>query len=120
MATATDTIRYFGKCPIKGCKTRRIVDGGPYMAFRIDGQYHQLNRHEYGFRTRQEHIEWAEFMRGLDLVCTRHNKFLTWQSGRFTYNPEKICSPRCMGATGPACDCSCGGENHGGRHVMVL
>lgn len=24
------------------------------------------------------------------------------------------CDPRCMGATGPRCECSCGGANHGG------
>lgn len=23
------------------------------------------------------------------------------------------CDPRCTGATGPRCDCSCGGHNHG-------
>lgn len=23
------------------------------------------------------------------------------------------CGPRCMGATGPNCECSCGGANHG-------
>lgn len=28
----------------------------------------------------------------------------------------KPCDARCMGAVGPSCDCSCGGENHGGRH----
>ncbi|HYQ69037.1 hypothetical protein [Actinophytocola sp.] len=24
-----------------------------------------------------------------------------------------VCDPRCMGATGPSCSCSCGGANHG-------
>jgi hypothetical protein len=28
---------------------------------------------------------------------------------------DKVCNSRCMGAVGPACECSCGGENHGGR-----
>jgi hypothetical protein len=32
---------------------------------------------------------------------------------------EKACSSKCMGATSGACDCSCGGENHGGGHPMV-
>jgi hypothetical protein len=26
------------------------------------------------------------------------------------------CGPRCTGAVGPACDCKCGGANHGGGH----
>lgn len=31
------------------------------------------------------------------------------------------CDDRCTGASGPNCDCSCGGENHGsGRTVPVL
>lgn len=34
--------------------------------------------------------------------------------GRFV--EEVICNSKCMGAVGPACDCSCGGMNHGGRH----
>jgi len=29
---------------------------------------------------------------------------------------EKACGSKCMGATGPNCDCSCGGRNHGGAH----
>jgi len=31
---------------------------------------------------------------------------------------EKTCNGICMGATGPSCSCSCGGENHGGNHVF--
>jgi len=30
---------------------------------------------------------------------------------------EKECDGRCTGAVGPACDCKCGGENHGGAHA---
>jgi len=29
---------------------------------------------------------------------------------------NKPCDGRCMGATGPRCECSCEGENHGGRY----
>lgn len=32
-----------------------------------------------------------------------------------TYNPDRTCDARCTGAIGPACSCSCGGENHGGK-----
>jgi hypothetical protein len=31
--------------------------------------------------------------------------------------PAIVCDSRCTGATGPACDCSCGGDNHGGAHA---
>lgn len=35
-----------------------------------------------------------------------------------TYNPDKVCSARCMNARGPSCDCSCGGANHSASHRM--
>lgn len=34
--------------------------------------------------------------------------------GRFV--DEVVCNSKCMGAVGHACDCSCGGMNHGGSH----
>jgi len=29
------------------------------------------------------------------------------------FNPSKICSSKCVNATGFVCECSCGGANHG-------
>ena len=34
-----------------------------------------------------------------------------------TYKPSVICDARCVGATRAVCDCSCGGDNHGGAHA---
>jgi hypothetical protein len=34
-----------------------------------------------------------------------------------TIKAEKVCNGICMGATGPSCSCSCGGENHGANHA---
>lgn len=31
------------------------------------------------------------------------------------YVAEVVCSSKCTGAVGASCDCSCGGENHGGK-----
>ena len=33
---------------------------------------------------------------------------------------EKTCNGICMGATGPSCSCSCGGENHGSHHAYEV
>ena len=33
-------------------------------------------------------------------------------------NEAKKCDPRCTGATGHTCECSCGGENHGADHAI--
>ena len=32
-----------------------------------------------------------------------------------TYNPRIKCGFKCQTATGPVCECSCNGANHGGR-----
>jgi len=34
-----------------------------------------------------------------------------------THNPDRPCDPRCAGATGPSCSCSCDGKNHGAAHA---
>jgi hypothetical protein len=31
------------------------------------------------------------------------------------YVADKACNDKCMGATGPSCECQCGGQNHGGK-----
>ncbi len=35
--------------------------------------------------------------------------------GRFS--ETHLCNAKCTGATGPSCDCSCGGKNHGGSYL---
>lgn len=32
---------------------------------------------------------------------------------RGEFKASEVCGSRCMGAVGPACSCSCGGQNHG-------
>ena len=33
-----------------------------------------------------------------------------------TYNPDKRCGSACRNATGPDCECRCGGVHHGASH----
>lgn len=33
-----------------------------------------------------------------------------------TYSAQRVCSAKCMGASGPNCECACAGANHGGNH----
>lgn len=33
---------------------------------------------------------------------------------------EIVCGGKCMNATGPSCDCSCGGMNHGAGHGVEV
>lgn len=47
--------------------------------------------------------------------CAEHGVYpLKMIRGR--YSPDRVCDARCMGATGPACSCQCGGANHGASH----
>jgi hypothetical protein len=49
--------------------------------------------------------------------CTEHGHWIWLVPVRGTHNARKTCNAKCLGATGPACDCSCAGENHGGHHT---
>ena len=40
-----------------------------------------------------------------------------WNQLKSRYNSEVACNARCMGASGPSCECSCGGDNHGGGNL---
>ena len=56
----------------------------------------------------------------LGLKCAKHEKPLTWQKITAKLNYAHVCDIRCMMATGPDCECSCGGANHGrGFHVTT-
>lgn len=52
-------------------------------------------------------------MMALCPVCQAPFK-LNYLVGR--YVEFKPCGARCTGATGPNCECSCGGKNHGASH----
>lgn len=95
--------RYFGKCRIRGCPFRRVIDGQPF----VDGELIFY----------QGHNEAA--LRRLGLWCEEHNTWMKFSQLEGRLNPEKECNGRCMGAVGPACDCACGGENHGKNHVGI-
>lgn len=51
----------------------------------------------------------------LQCKCDCGNGYLTGKRVLGTESAKK-CGAACMGATGPNCDCSCGGRNHGGAH----
>lgn len=40
------------------------------------------------------------------------------RSMNITIKADKDCNGVCMGAQGPSCSCSCGGENHGAHHSL--
>lgn len=45
--------------------------------------------------------------------CGGRSRAVVVPEVRGTVNPGVRCDARCQGATGPDCECSCGGRNHG-------
>lgn len=97
--------RRFGKCPVSGCKTRHVFDGEPYI-----GEGWDAVSIIYGGSNGPQLV-------AAGLFCTEHNKHLQWTQLQGRVNPDKECNGVCMAATGPSCDCACGGENHGRNHI---
>jgi hypothetical protein len=92
--------RRFGRCPVKGCKYHRVVEGSYVNGVLI--HYNGINRND---------------LRSIGAWCEEHNKHLTWNQLKGRTSSGKECNGVCMGAVGPSCDCSCGGENHGKNHI---
>jgi hypothetical protein len=104
---------YIGKCRTKGCKTAlRVNDtadscrsAGSVFAWASEGR-----------DASQPGVAYCIGNYGAYARCGEHGLYpLRSLKGR--YVAEKGCDARCMGATGPSCDCSCGGANHGANHA---
>lgn len=46
----------------------------------------------------------------LDCAC---GKRVSLQPVRGVYSAKHECNARCLASTGPSCECTCGGRNHG-------
>jgi hypothetical protein len=144
----TTTVHMIGKCPVKGCKTRtrltltdqRIVStrwGKHTECYLTPAAGHEdyaraitpyVQGSEYGLVTpsreaarRDPHrydVAQLATLRAYRLVCDAHDRFLTVTEIKGIVNVDKTCDGRCMNATGPNCECSCGGENHGGSWAL--
>lgn len=90
-ATATRTTRYFGKCPVQGCKHRVVVELTNAQASRTLNEKHEC--------------------------VNGHRTYLRWDSLNGKYSAKHECGSRCMASTGPSCSCTCGGANHGTAHL---
>lgn len=138
----TTTVHMIGKCPVKGCTKRtrftlrecRIVSttyGKHTEAYLTPAAGHEtyaraITPHVQGSaqamttptrEARQSHpFEVARLatLTAYGLVCDAHDRFLSITVIKGMVNLDKTCDGRCMNATGPNCECSCGGENHGG------
>jgi hypothetical protein len=75
-----------------------------------------------GHVTRHTDAEVEEAHAAHPNYCTKYGYTICHCNGTAKFTPivakttRTECGPRCTGATGPACDCKCGGENHAGGH----
>lgn len=101
---------FLGKC--RGCKgAARLTLPSPSAVKRAVG----YGRSEVVFTWTLPNGATARGERGRffsPCLCGRHVEFRR-VLGRVTEQP---CGSRCTGATGHACDCACGGKNHGSAH----
>lgn len=110
MTATQTTARAFGSCMIKGCRHRHVTAlpvGGDRLL--IPGTHYQAAA---GF------TETNAAMRAAGLTCPAHGAEMVYRRVRGTFNPDKTCDSRCTHAKTAACDCSCGGANHGAHSAF--
>jgi hypothetical protein len=132
------TVHAIGRCPVKGCRNRKrnsfpgrvhtdrysthtrwsmpTANGGMHPApTKLPARpstYVEARDAEW---RRRSDAAYVEGMRAHGWVCEAHDQFMRVAAVEGVVNVEKACNARCMGATGPACECACGGELHGAR-----
>ncbi len=129
----TVTVHAIGKCPIKGCKARRrnsftgrvVRDRhGAHTLWGIPSAYGEVAPYVLKLPARPstyaENVYEAAFvaaMREHGWTCETHDRFMAIVTVRGTVNFDKPCTARCKSATGPNCECVCGGEGHGAAFI---
>lgn len=108
-ATETLSVGYLGKCPVKGCKCviRRTVPG--VMRSRRIG---------YSYARTVEKLEAVYTPNDSPIFCATHRRQIWFKRIDGKVSEVHICDARCLNATGPNCECSCGGANHGMNHSL--
>jgi len=56
---------------------------------------------------------WFDAVTAAGWVCTEHDRFMVTVEVAGVVREDRACDGRCLAATGPNCECSCGGANHG-------
>ncbi len=144
----TTTVYAIGKCPVKGCTRRvqitlpdqRIVssrwgkhtemylvpapgheDYARTITPYVQGSAQAITTPSREAGRRDPHrydVAKLATLTAYGLVCTEHDRFLSVTPIKGVVNVDKSCDGRCMNATGPNCECSCGGSNHGGAFAL--
>lgn len=101
----------------------KIPAAAPYGQVRALLSKGSERHHGYGLNprpsqwlanTRYPHdVVWYHAVEDAGWICTEHDRFMVTVEVAGVVNESRACDGRCMSATGPNCECSCGGSNHG-------
>lgn len=69
-------------------------------------QYLTIHRHAYD-------AAWLAAIQAAGWICTTHDRFMVTNEIKGIVNEMRPCTAKCRSATGPSCECVCGGEFHG-------
>lgn len=115
---APPPMNLIGRC--KGCKkgARVTVELG-YACFERPDPVPFFGPNHAAFRCPDGTVLQAYSLQhacGAYMACKGCGTYVKLEPVRGRVVPEKVCDGRCMGATGPSCDCACGGKHHGSAH----
>lgn len=105
---------YLGKCKVKGCKHALHVRD---EAESIRSQLSVFTYVSDGPDASEPGAPYCVGNWGAYARCPEHRKLFPLQTVKGRLVPDHKCDSRCTNATGPNCDCSCGGANHGLAHA---
>ena len=114
-----EEFQFIGKC--KACKlarkttvrVRQVQIPHETMPDVFPPRWHDVFVTEDGTLNLAHLGTWTEKLFFETCACGGRRKM---NAVRGTVNMNKGCDGRCMAATGPNCDCACGGANHGANH----
>lgn len=144
----TTTVHVIGTCPVKGCRNRRrnslpgqivrnrmhtwtewkIPAAAPYGAVYAhlhkgadahQGWGNNPRPSQYSANRRHAHDQaWFAAVDAAGWICHDHDRFMVTVEVAGVVNESKPCTAKCKGATGPNCECVCGGAGHGSTWAL--
>ena len=126
MTTTTDTMTSTGRaivrCAYKTCKRVHVaefattVTTSAYEGRMVQSRSVAWHGREHRYTDRYD----LRAIITADFTCTGCGGHLaTFAPVQGSFSEAHKCGARCLNATGPSCECQCGGERHGSGHASL-
>jgi uncharacterized OB-fold protein len=110
--TTATTVSRIARCKDCGTVTKVTRETRTYCGWPQERLTEKVTN-EFGERS-----EWVGTRSKLAaVVCRNCGSTNTTARKIVAKHSNQECNEKCMGATGPACECMCDGANHGGSHA---